>query len=743
MPTPPRVLSVLALATLPLLAAKVVVEPRGREFHAGPGGAGLESKAGSPFQFHAKLEGAGAGKVAWEWSVVDLDGKTVLADAGSISAQGVYTPPAVSLSRYRVIKLRATALTGEHPSGTVLVTIRPHLALTPLAKVWGKHWRGERVERLADFAPIVEQTRAAERKAKAGDSSDSDRSDPDDSAEESDSDAEFDVGGREPFVTAFAAQVPWAEPAARKDQWIVAAHKKLCLVSDRGKIRPVPADVTAWRSVGGRQRRYRPLFTQVAVKPLGGTAESAWACYLWDVLGHRLWRLDAQGRLGEFKDMNGLVAECAGFAVDRAGNVYLNGGFQNALSLDAPGDDSDAEETAERSRTQAIYRIATDGTVALLAGGQACNRPVDGVGPQARFSQAMGLALAEDRGCAYVVDGDRDDQAWVRTITLADGTVTSRPLDHRRFHESPLEEYWPAYHRGTLLVSRGRPAALYAVDPATGHCDQVYWDGISPRVVDKLHRREEVPVPSEDLVPGPCFHKTRGVARTQCGSLGLRFNGIFSVGDDGQIAVMGKTHQMGLVLLDWADPRSPLGRSGNAGTAAGAGREEHKVTAAGAGREERKVTAAGAGREERKVTAAGAAGEERKVTAAGAAGEERKVTAAGAGDSLAGSGTGAGHPGALPRIERFQPASGGPGTVVVVYGQNLERVDRVLLGIRQVPTFTVGPAGTSLTFNVPLDAAATPAPILVSCPDGTGGRLHRAMSQEFFTVLPGAPAGSR
>ena len=53
------------------------------------------------------------------------------------------------------------------------------------------------------------------------------------------------------------------------------------------------------------------------------------------------------------------------------------------------------------------------------------------------------------------------------------------------------------------------------------------------------------------------------------------------------------------------------------------------------------------------------------------------------------------------------------------------------------------PSGTSLIFTLPRDVQpSAPAPITLSCPAATGGRRLRATSREFFTVLPGGPAGT-
>lgn len=693
MPQIQRILPVLALAAMPLLAAKVVVEPKGRQYHAGSAapGAGQASKADNPFQFHARLEGAETGPVTWDWSVVDVDGRTALADAGQISQDGIYTPPPVSLSKYRMIKIRATARSTGHPSGTVLVTLRPHLALTPLEKVLGKQWRGERVELLADLTPPAGPEDPEERKAEDGSDSDSSASEQD-----YDSDDDIRVDGL-PFVTAYAAQVPWAEPAARQDQWIVAAHEKLYLVSSQGQIRPIPVDVRAHGSIGGRVKRYRPVFSQVAAPPPDGARGAAWACYLWDAVGQRLWRLDAQGRLQEFVDLKLKGAYCAGLAQDRGGTLYLNVMFDRYGKGSVAGAGADEKMADRRGPFQVIFRITADGGVTRLAGGDLAHDR------EARetFGGALGLALAEDRGCAYMLDGKDNQQVWLRTISLKDGKITGQPLDHFRFNAKDMDgSCWPVYHRGTLLVSRTFPPALYAVDPATGHCQQVYRDALSPKRYGMFRREEGAPPANPSVVPGPCFDKARGVARSKCGSLGMRFKGMFSIGNDGQVAAMvgGK---LAVVLLDWHDPHSVLGR------ATGAGREETKAGAGAGGADA--PSGAGAGAMEGKATASSGA----SVTAPS---------------------------GSAPRIDRIQPSSGGPGTLVVVSGQDLDRVDQVLLGSQRIPTFLASPLGTSLVFYVPMDAPpAVQAPVILGSPAAAGGSRQWIKSQGTFTVLAGTP----
>jgi len=133
----PALLAGVAAVGLPLPAQKVRVTPNGNNFQAGssadhvPGGHDPGAYR-ARFQFHARLEGELPQPSHWEWSVVDLDGKTVLPDAGTISAEGVYTPSVASLSKFRMVKVRAGDPGDRSRTGTAMVVIRPHGALQPV-----------------------------------------------------------------------------------------------------------------------------------------------------------------------------------------------------------------------------------------------------------------------------------------------------------------------------------------------------------------------------------------------------------------------------------------------------------------------------------------------------------------------------------------------------------------------------------------------------------------------------------
>ena len=318
---------------------------------------------------------------------------------------------------------------------------------------------------------------------------------------------------------AFAAQVPWAEPAARRNQWLAAAHRSLFLVSGRGEVRPVPGPA-ATESQDGQA----PDFTRVAVRPRARGGQGAWEAFAWDARGRKIWRLDAKGRLTPYASLADRITYCYNLAADRAGTVYISG------AQVIPSPDGNFMHAIQN---EVFLRIGRDRSATLLAGGRTIGEVMDGTGPGARFAHQIHFALAEDRGCAYIVDYS-DDGAWVRTLRLADGTVTSRLLDDPRF-QGRYVHCWTAYHQGVLLVSVTAPPAVFAVDPASGHCQPVYQDRTVPRPIYETRAADR----SQGLSAGPCWREGLPVPRDQCASMGFGACGL-SVGADGQNRLRGR-----------------------------------------------------------------------------------------------------------------------------------------------------------------------------------------------------------
>lgn len=96
----------------------------------------------------------------------------------------------------------------------------------------------------------------------------------------------------------------------------------------------------------------------------------------------------------------------------------------------------------------------------------------------------------------------------------------------------------------------------------------------------------------------------------------------------------------------------------------------------------------------------------------------------------------------IPQVDRFAAYWGRPGTTVLVYGRDLDRVDRVLLGHRRIKAFVAGPTGTSLAVTLPREEplGSSSVPITFGWP-GAGGQPRASLTPHPpFTLLPSLAA---
>ena len=502
---------------LAVQAAKVKVTPHGLAFKAGSAG----------FQCQAVLEGEDAQPGAWDWTVVGLDGRTVLADAGSVSAGGFYTPPPFSLSDYRMVRVKATAQGDDQRSGSALLVIRPHAALGVLETVMGRDWRGARIEFLAGGPRHTLETK----------------------------EMDHTIGSRAQFRKinrlAFAPRIPGSAASLRL-QWLVADGPRICRVSQDGAVHTL-ADAS-YHPEGVAFPRAFPNFTRMAATPWTGSGE--WACYLWDGQFDCLWKMDGDGRLeillGDPADGDRgkpiakrghvpRIGQGSDLVADGQGNVYLS---------------------LMKDEGWGIYRMAPDRSLALVAGStEDAGQPVDGAGSAARFVRPDQLTLDETGQVLYLVDGIPGQRHWLRAIDLNDGkaarVTTLGPKDKPLLARGKVTGL--ALHRGKLLMATTSPElSLLQIDRATGRSAKVFHD----------------PTPSMAVFEGPCTRaslglpprtlkvkeETRQIADAgfdACGSLGAM--DCFAVGAAGQICVGNSAGgQLGLLLLDWEDPATPL-----------------------------------------------------------------------------------------------------------------------------------------------------------------------------------------
>jgi hypothetical protein len=563
------VLLLLAAAPVPAAAQKVAVTPPRTSYFAGSSirdadWAKTPAEAATiraRFQFHAVDENAGTQPAAWDWRVVDRDGKALApADGGTITADGIYTPPAISLVKDRVVRIEARPSADLTRSGQALVVIKRNPALT---KALGLLWLGERVEGLATLP------------------------------------------GKQPCAVAHVPRLPLEDKSELKDRWLVAGGDSAHLVAPDG-------GVTRFAQAGPLLT-LAPRFTLLAARPWDGTGDLGWAGFLWDAVHECVWRLDSKGSLevhaggpvppgaGDGKRWNleskaGLeetLANVRAMVADRQGNLYL------------AGDNL-------QSQVQ-VHRINPDRTVTTLAGGENKAGFEAELGPDgklaarfsqdrgaARFFRPVGLALDEPGRILYLADRAFPGRAYLRAIPLGQGPVVTQVLDLGGYKGDLRQLAW---HRGVLLLAGSGPGALFAIDPGSGRCARVFEDAF------------QVPGEGpEDLREGPCHREGDGPDRSQCASLGRGFQS-FAVDGRDHIAFTNRG-QIGLLRLDWKDPHSLLALAGETKDA-GAGESMDPGATAGKGSGstdgEDSGTAEGGSRAGGAGAGAGTPGAERKV----------------------------------------------------------------------------------------------------------------------------------
>ena len=92
---------------------------------------------------------ATAAALAWDWSVLEADGGTVVADG---DGRAVYTAPFVV--RPRTFTVRAAVASDPGAAATLAIRVHPHRALELLDEVLGPGWDRPRLEPLAGFGGL-------------------------------------------------------------------------------------------------------------------------------------------------------------------------------------------------------------------------------------------------------------------------------------------------------------------------------------------------------------------------------------------------------------------------------------------------------------------------------------------------------------------------------------------------------------------------------------------------------------
>ena len=440
-------LSMLFLPALRILAQPVTVTPWVAAFYAGedpdqppPGRTLAEHR--QRFQFRAALAGADPARAQLDWRIVGKDGKTVLADAGRITPDGLYHPPAAGFAEQRIF-IEAFACGDPDRSGKALVVIHPARAVPGLDRP------GPQVG-----CPDGERARTPGIRNRPL------------SAQDGVNLAQADLVR----IAAIhhASEIPWAQ-GMLKDQWVVVDGGTVSAIDAQGLVRVLGVN---------RQGRH---FTAMACNGGTGIEPESWRCVLWDPKLKDFSEMDAQGRFSPLPDSPRLAKPR--IVVDRQGDVYVAG---RALPLRTP--------SLWRHNRQEGWSIVDLGTLRRGPGQAQEGAPDrDGKEVEAPLRSVLSLALQPEERVLYVLGKGDLHHGCIQVVDCKRNSVATLPLHCREgndlFQASPSARWAMAYRDGALLVCRtlapepagkdlnqGMPR-FGVIDLKTGWCDQARVDG--------------------------------------------------------------------------------------------------------------------------------------------------------------------------------------------------------------------------------------------------------------------------
>jgi hypothetical protein len=416
----------LALATGQALCADTVeVTPKGRILFAG---------SGTPCPFHAEVKGA-AQQPAWIWTVELLNGGVRPAQGGSITAEGVYVPPAW-IHRTRIFRIRATAADGSGLTGTTRVRIELPVGMAAVET----HVMGGFGYSL-QFGPRIEHLAGAAQ-----------------------------AGGEMPVLTDVqsAPLLPWKDakgPLA--DAWLVCDQK--------GGIRAVSAG-------GAVQVLHKPdsirSFRRLAVKPWHGAGDDPWACFL-STLDFRIWRMDASGELTPVNLPGVTFKHYPAMTAAPDGSLYLS-----YMRFEDRNDGS--VQPSQGMFRSVILRVAPDGRMTTVAGRfefSPDSMPWDDSGPGGVLGRLEDLALDPGTGRLLVLEArprdQREQDLVLRVVDPKDGSIRTLPAG---MPAPRLGTDWRlSWFHGRVVVVDTLHQDFYLVDPAAEtKAVQIYRNPMGP-----------------------------------------------------------------------------------------------------------------------------------------------------------------------------------------------------------------------------------------------------------------------